>query len=531
MDTLEFDYLVVGAGSAGNVIARRLLDAGHRVAVLEAGDQDTNPDIANVCTLGALWHSEQDWDYHTVPQPGASGRSLHLPRGKVMGGSHALNATIWVRGARQDYDTWAYLGCPGWSWEDVLPVFIKIEDYDGGASGTRGAGGLLDVTTGYEHHPIQDAMLAGAVEAGFELNEDYNSGDPEGVSRMQLNVRDGGRFNTWHAYLRPVADHPNLTLLTGAHVRRLVLEGGTVVGVEVEHDGGTRVLRATETILAAGAINSPELLLRSGIGPADELAEVGVEVVHDLPGVGKNLQDHLLSPVIFSTDEPLEAPTVAPAEVHLFAKSRPDMAVPDTQPIFFSVPMYSQDYAGGEMGGADGGFSMLGGLVRPASRGEIRLTGPATTDPISIDLRALSEQADADALVASVEHCRAIGRSPALQAWGATEVYPGPAVTGEELEQYVRDSVVTYHHQVGTCRMGSDDGAVVDPRSLKVRGLQGVRIADASIMPLVPTGNTNAPSVMIGERLAALLVEGDEVLPRGDDAEFPAHAAEGVGIA
>ncbi|MGO1695794.1 MAG: GMC family oxidoreductase [Arthrobacter sp.] len=508
MEDQQFDHLVIGAGSAGNVIARRLLDAGKRVAVIEAGEQDTNPDIANVCTLGALWHSEQDWDYYSTAQDGAAGRSLHLPRGKVMGGSHGLNATIWVRGARQDYDTWAYLGCPGWSWKDVLPLFKKIENYDGGASETRGGDGLLDVSTGYEHNPIQDSMLEAAVEAGFELNDDYNSGNPEGVSRMQLNVRDGQRFNTWHAYLKPVADHPNLTLLTGTRAHRLLIEDGAVLGVEVEDSGGQRVLRAAETILAAGVINSPELLLRSGIGPADELAEVGIDVVHDLPGVGKNLQDHLLSPVIFSSDRPVPELTAAPAEVHLFAKSRPDLEVPDTQPIFFSVPMYSQDYAGGEMTGADGGFSMLGGLVRPHSRGEVRLTGPEASDPVSIDLRALSERADVDALVASVVHCRRIGRTEALAAWGATEVYPGPQVADEDLEQYVRDSVVTYHHQVGTCRMGLDAEAVVDPRTLKVRGLDGVRIADASVRPLVPTGNTNAPSVMIGERAALMLLQG-----------------------
>lgn len=508
MEDQQFDHLIIGAGSAGNVIARRLLDAGKRVAVIEAGEQDTNPDITNVCTLGALWHSEQDWDYYTTAQDGASGRRLHLPRGKVMGGSHALNATIWVRGARQDYDTWAYLGCPGWSWKDVLPLFKKIESYDGGASDTRGGHGLLDVSTGYEHNPIQDSMLEAAVEAGFEVNEDYNSGDPEGVSRMQLNVRGGDRFNTWHAYLKPVADDPSLTLLTGTRASRLVIDDGVVVGVEVEDSGGQRVLRAAETILAAGAINSPELLLRSGIGPADELAAVGIDAVHDLPGVGKNLQDHLLAPVIFSSERPVPELTTAPAEVHLFAKSRPDLEVPDTQPIFFSVPMYSQDYAGGEMTGADGGFSMLGGLVRPQSRGEVRLTGPKASDPITIDLRALSEPADVDALVASVVDCRRIGRTDALAAWGATEVYPGSEVADEDLEQYVRDSVVTYHHQVGTCRMGSDAGAVVDPRTLKVRGLEGVRIADASVMPLVPTGNTNGPSVMIGERAAQILLEG-----------------------
>nr|WP_307794387.1 GMC oxidoreductase [Arthrobacter cavernae] len=239
----------------------------------------------------------------------------------------------------------------------------------------------------------------------------------------------------------------------------------------------------------------------------------------DLPGVGKNLQDHLLSPVIFTTRaQPVPAPEVAPAEVHLFAKSREDLPVPDTQPIFFSVPMYSQDYAPAEMIGPDNGFSMLGGLVRPQSRGEITLTGPDASDPISIDLRALSEQADADALVASVRHCRRIGRTAALAEWGAEEIYPGPSVSDsdEDLEKYVRDSVVTYHHQVGTCRMGLDAGAVVDPRTLKVHGLDGVRVADASIMPLVTTGNTNAPSIMIAERAAAMLL--------GDAASFELDA-------
>lgn len=501
----EFDYIVVGAGSSGNVVARRLVDAGKRVAVLEAGDQDTNPNIEHLYNLGALWHSPQDWDYFTTEQVGAAGRRIHLPRGKVMGGSHALNATIWVRGDRWDYDGWAEAGCAGWAWEDVLPVFKAIENYDGGASDTRGDAGLLDVVKDFPRNPVQEAMLEGAVEVGVKLNEDYNSGDVEGVSRMQLNVRNGKRFNTWHAYLKPVAAEPNLTLLTGAHVRRLVLEDGTVAGVEFEHDGGTRTVRAAETILCAGAINSPELLLRSGVGPADELREAGVDPVHDLPGVGKNLHDHLLSPVIFSTAEPVPVGDVAPVEVHLFWKSRPGLPVADTQPIFFSVPMYTEGYGRGPMSGADGGFSMLGGLVRPQSRGEITLSGPKASDPIRIDLGALAEQADVDALVASVRQCREIGRSAALEPWGPREVYPGPDIDDGDLETYIRESVVTYHHQVGTCAMGVDEMAVVDPATLKVHGLEGVRIADASIMPLVPTGNTNAPTVMIAERAAAML--------------------------
>ncbi|MCC3281867.1 GMC family oxidoreductase [Arthrobacter caoxuetaonis] len=505
---METEYLVIGAGSAGNVVARRLLDAGKQVTVLEAGDQDINPDIAHLNTLGALWHSPQDWNYYTTEQAGASGRRMHLPRGKVMGGSHALNASIWVRGDRWDYDSWAEAGCAGWSWEDVLPVFKQIENFDGGASDTRGTDGLLDVVADFPRNPVQEDMLAGAQEIGLPLNPDYNSGSVEGVSRMQLNVRDGRRFNTWHAYLKPVMDHPNLTLVTGAHVRRLIVEDGSVTGVEFEYDGELRTVRAGETILCAGAINSAELLLRSGIGPAAELAEIGVEPVLDLPGVGKNLQDHLLAPVIFSTGA-REVPDgeVAPAEVHFFAKSRPDLPVPDTQPIFFSVPMYSQDYGLGEMTGPANGFSMLGGLVRPASRGEITLTGPAPEDPLRIDLGALSEQADVDALVASVRQCREIGRTEALAGWEPKELHPGPAVSDsdEDLARYVRDSVVTYHHQVGTCRMGTDDLAVVDPADLRVRGLSGIRIADASVMPLVTTGNTNAPTVMIAERAAGMI--------------------------
>jgi choline dehydrogenase len=502
----ELDYIVIGAGSAGSVIARRLLDAGSRVAVIEAGDHDVNPNIDHLYTLGLLWHSEQDWDYYTSEQAGCAGRRLHLPRGKVLGGSHALNATIWVRGDRWDYDSWEQNGCPGWSWEDVLPVFKAIEKYDGGPSATRGGDGLLDVVRDFPRNPIQEDMLSGALEIGLPLNEDYNSGTVEGVSRMQLNVRDGKRLNTWRAYLKPVADHPNLTLLTGAQARRLLIEDGRVVGIEIDHESRSKKMYAGETVLASGALNSPELLLRSGIGPAEELREVGIEPVHDLPGVGKNLQDHLLSPVIFTTAaQPVPMGDTAPAEVHLFWKSRPDLPVPDTQPIFFSVPMYSQDYGPGDMTGPENGFSMLGGLVRPASRGEVTLTGPNPHDPIRIDLGALKEQQDVDALVASVRQCRQIGRTQALAGWGPTEIYPGPEVSDEQLEHYVRDSVVTYHHQVGTCRMGTDDLAVVDPTTFEVRGLTGLRIADASIMPLVPTGNTNAPTIMIAEKAADLI--------------------------
>jgi choline dehydrogenase len=503
--TEQFDAIVVGAGSAGSVVARRLLDAGKHVLVLEAGGQDVNPAIHDPVAMGSLWHGPEDWDYYTVPQEHAVNRRLHLPRGKVLGGSHALNAMIWVRCAPSDYDGWAALGNDGWSWADVLPIFKTIENFDGGASELRGGEGLLDVIADYPLSPIQQSIIDAAVSIGLEHNTDYNGDHLDGVSQQQLTVRDNTRLNTYMAYLSPMVGDPRLTIETGAWVHRLLLEGTTVVGVEYEQNGAIVQARATDVVLSAGAIDSPRVLLRSGIGPADELAALGIHVVVDSPGVGRNLQDHLLSPVIFTTDarqiDPPQ-PGVSVTQTHLFWRSRPELDVPDTQPINFSVPMYDN-----WMQGPESGFSLMAGLITPYSRGSVRLAGAGPHDGLDIDLAALSDERDLVALAASVNQCRQIGAAdPLRDEWSSRELFPGSDVDDDEaVRDYVRRTAITYHHQVGTCKMGSDPEAVVDSQ-LRVRGLQGLRVIDASIMPTITTGNTNAPTVMIGERGAQFLL-------------------------
>jgi choline dehydrogenase len=491
----SFDYVVVGAGSAGCVVARRLVDAGASVALLEAGEQATSPAVHDPGRWPELSLSDVDWGNFTEPQAACAGRRLHWPRGKVVGGTSAMNGMAHIRGHRLDYDGWAYHGCPGWGFDDVLPLFKRSEDFDRGPSEYRGAGGPLRVMADYEPHPLLAAFVVAAQEAGIPFNEDHNGPELDGVGFSQLTIRDGVRETAASAFLDPVATEPNLSLRTGSRAIGLRFSGSRCAGVDLE-DG--RIEARIETIVCAGTIESPKLLLLSGIGPAAELARLGIERRVDLPGVGKNLHDHLLSPVIVSSPKPVPPaiPGLTQLHAHLFWRSRPGLVVPDTQPLAFHIPLYRDGVAGPR-----DGYTLMGGLIRVGSRGVLRLRSADPREPPLLDPRCLSCQTDVDALAASVELCREIARQPALAPWTKEELSPGR----EDLRDYVRRTAVSYHHQVGTCRMGSDEEAVVDPE-LRVRGVEGLRVADASVMPFVTTGNTNAPTLMIGERAADLLL-------------------------
>ncbi|MEU6187851.1 GMC family oxidoreductase N-terminal domain-containing protein [Nocardia sp. NPDC047038] len=515
-----YDYVVVGAGSAGSVLASRLSeDRRVQVAVIEAGPQDTADEIHLPVAFPSLFKSPLDWDYDTEPEAGLRFRRAYLPRGRVVGGSSSMNAMIYIRGARADYDGWAAGGADGWSFDEVLPYFMKAEDNERGKDAYHGVGGPLAVSESRSRHPLGDAFLRAAEQAGHLRNEDFNGSTQLGVGRYQVTQRNGMRCSAAVGYLHPAASRPNLTVITGALAHRVVIENGRATGVVIGRDGSTEVIQARrEVVLAAGAYGSAHLLLLSGVGPAEQLSAFGIETIRDLP-VGRNLQDHLSVFLNYRTDRESLMTALTPENLALlqeqgrgpltsnigeaggFIETRGGLGGPDIQ--FHMAPVL---FHGEGMGAAtEHGYAFGPCLINPTSRGEVTLRSASPGTAPRIQHNYLQTEEDRQSVIAGLRSALGIADQPALRELTTGEFSTPTGDSDADLLDFAARTAQTLYHPTSTCAIG----AVVDPR-LRVLGLRGLRVADASVMPSVVRGNTNAPTIMIGEKASDMVLEDAE---------------------
>jgi choline dehydrogenase-like flavoprotein len=521
MKEYDYDYIVVGAGSAGCVVAGRLSEDGYDVLLLEAGGSDDDELIRTPLLFAGLFQGEKDWNYNSDPEPGLAGRRLFLPRGKVLGGSSSLNAMFYVRGTREDFDSWdSEHGATGWSYNEVLPYFKRTESNTDIRDYYHGTDGPMGVTSRRWFSGYEQDFIEAATKLGIERNADINGAQQAGVGVLQVTGRNGQRCSSADAFLRPALARQNFELVTHAHVRRIIIESGRAVGVEFEHDGDTVTARAgREIVLSAGAYNTPKLLMLSGIGPADELRGLGLDVVLDSPQVGRNLQDHPFTLTHYATDaENTLAIAANPAaaeeyrssrtgvltsnagEAAIFWRSDPSLASPDFQIIFVPGWFWDHGFRSPNTPGMSIGLSYNG----PSSRGSVTLRSADPTAPPRIVSNLLSQQHEMDAVLRALDFVTELTQQAPLREITKEQVNPGAAVTGALREQWVRAETQHMYHAAGSCRIGTPETGVVDPE-LRVHGVEGLRIADASVMPQITSGNTNAPSIMIGEKAADLL--------------------------